>query len=679
MKRAKNTKLLAHETALETIKGQSNQGEVSYALTSENESFRNVIKELVQENDFRCQDPSRVRAFMRLMASFWQNQEVNPAEMTKEVLFSMLLHIKRAARSAHEMRFVVAMGMYYARFCATRYGAFADNPVLLEAIKGKELIAFINDSYSGGNVVMAKCTSKDSRLAFFELKYHNDYLNEIYQQYLERGFSNRSMREILMFYRDFESSLEEYAGEIHSIEDFSGNTFWTQVTYALSRRNTSAKEKKEAVHNVIDFYRFVVNEPGGDAVFKKCPNMSSVLIAKPGILELIVGGYSFLPIGEYPSDIVMRPITKAAIVLKGENSTSISIRKTEDEVAAINLSGIKDDERRILLWKYLFNQKEELIHSQGYLIEALSRLEYGNNVVTEKIARQIRYDFACRLTETSLGTALKRCKRFFRWAQDNAGWRIKPLAWSFFSEKRNARRNKTSYTPAIPIEHLAAVLDYLGAKKDRSLYDKHCYVATLLLSTTPLRSSEVFRINVTTMELIEAKGYGVIRGIRKTTKDETDALTITILTLRELQQLLAETAELRDKCPNESLRNYLFIYYRRGFGFLRLNSDSFGEMLADAFSAIGLPRWSPSNLRHLFATYADRYDHEVTKSGGVRVAQIMGHSNYDMTNDNYIDHTVDAFTNLAIAENVGTEKDIMDQLAKLEKKKQDKDENTVSR
>ena len=584
--------------------------------------------------------------------------------LTEESLWAWLGLWKYVDRRFSKMyrRRMVYIAIYVVRYMLSVHGESSAIPAKLrEVIEGKEFATFVLDHWTGEGLTGVMTATDGSRTVIKEFRFRNVDLARIYRDYFVGGVAAIRASEFNAFAESFEESLGDYAPVIHGYQDFSERTLLQQASWYRKTYLTQPAKAQKALRHVVGFYRFLVNSAEGCRIFDD-GNFSAGLLRNMSVLRYLSEGWDFV---HYKSMDENESRMRLVIVLK--DMERLNTRYVNGDALAFDLSRVETEFYRNLVWRYIRANRTILFGGSTvfYIAEALHLMETAHN--NGRGSRNILY---CKDTSLIRAEVMKKdikdktvtmvfgiLRRFFSWTNERK-FIVAESEMALDCLKFRSRSEEPAIKKAaIPRQDLDRILGRLAMEAERSYRAKLIFVMADMLAVTRFRPSQICIMNIQSIRLSEHKDFCIIDGVTKVSHGDKTTSIATMDVYRNLSAIIEESAGMRERCYDPSIRDMVFLYEGvNGFDFLREADLKLAIQIA--CKALELPNWTPYNVRRLYATIWDELDRELGYHGEL-AAQAMGHKDFDTTNRHYIDRTFEEFRRVQDADLISTDEMMM--------------------
>ena len=564
-------------------------------------------------------------------------------------------------------RRMMHMAIYAVRYALTIYDTSLSQKQI-KLIQGKELATFLLDEWTGDGIVGIMSTSDGSRTLVKEFCFANSDLARIYCDYFESGVATVRASEFNALAETFENSLGEYAENIHAYGDFSEGSLLHQVAYYHERFLDNPAISRKALRHVVGFYRYLVGTEEGSRIFDE-GNFSVSLLKNMTVLRYLSEGWAFRA---YRAISPASEFSRLVIVLKDEKR--LGTRFLDGDALAIDLSKIETPFYRNVVWKYLRSNRQALLRYNEirYIAMALHVLEESKRKTHKNLctlcSREANLLKAIILNDQNREDITVKwimgvLRRFFEWTT-NSGLLVADSKIPLSCLRYRAEPGTSSRAGrAVPIEDINRILDRMAKEAERSHRARLIYVITIIQATTRIRPSEICKMDIRSILLEQCGNYYKINDLQKTSRGNKVTTPISTEVYQALSSLIADSAEMRERCYDPVLRNMVFLYEGTN-GFTRIKEQDYKLALAQTCDALGLPHWRPYDLRRTVATVWDELDRELEYHGEL-AAQAMGHKHYSTTREHYIDRTFEEFRRVQDADQISTDEMLLKEYQRL--------------
>lgn len=410
----------------------------------------------------------------------------------------------------------------------------------------------------------------------------------------------------------FRESLGDLACTIKSYKDFTEETFLRQINYYKDRfLNNNEVDPLYVIDVVRRIYQhYVVYDPEWNFL-KSSVRLTKELLCTLLFSRYFLDGYSFYTYGNMPIG------GDYARILLSFPSTlpHLSHLSPSTPYVKIDCSDIPDLYYRSILLKYIASLSADLImHTRyGYIVEMLKLLFKVKSMpgapnpdmksLISFEADQIRTMILQKpFSNFTKGRMLSTSKLFLEWVEDNEGFKIEAMAWTFFRGPQ--RYLNSTEIKAVPKEHIEIIADHLVKEGQDKIVYELCFAILNILLQTPFRMSEIVRLERDCLIDTGKQGVYVLRLKAKTSGGDYEDRTIPYSTHALIKHIISRTEEYVCRCSNDGWRKYLFLYPNcKTRGVKVISKQSFNRCIGLSCAKLHLPNYSYSNLRKSYMTF----------------------------------------------------------------------------
>ena len=181
------------------------------------------------------------------------------------------------------------------------------------------------------------------------------------------------------------------------------------------------------------------------------------------------------------------------------------------------------------------------------------------------------------------------------------------------------------------------------------------FVIFHLAIQTEFRINQICHLQADCIKPTVKPNQFMIQTNSKTSHGRKNNYVISPLTYHLLMDIIEETEEIREQCSVEGLKNYIFLYNRKMVdGYIVFNDSVFTRTLGEACDAIGIERYTASNLRDTHMTKSLEHIMRNGKSD-MEMAVLSKHKHLDTTKNHYIEMELEKMLESTYGITIGTE------------------------
>lgn len=486
----------------------------------------------------------------------------------------------------------------------------------------------------------------DKKHTVFYLNIDNDFVLELLREYVALSpQTNYAHKNFFELFSDSLSFLKDI-NEIQDIYDFSYEIFESQFKYY-----ENVNESKH-LRILVNFYVFLFQKTANHDLFGRNAKVDFFSIKKPTFIKAYKNGYRtvyFNPIDPVPqTDYWFLNVNGFDY-----NTSSINDQKTVE----VSFADIKNVTYRNWVKEWLWKDNQSLYTK----IHSLPHVRYFFNFIEDLKNGKISSIYVKRQknkSETiSLNEVLAFKKHIFSAIENNRtinSYIYEPRAVLVYLNNEKITEIETGI-----FYHLKAVLDtnYNNSKaisdedlkklsaimkvKAEGSYENALYYAIFYIALeTEFRISQIANLKIDCVKPTAKKNEFVIKSITKTSNGELVEQPITTYVKRHIDEILRITKPLRESCPVESTKTYLFIKEANKKGlFNTISEEGFNTFLSKCCEEAGIEKVTASNLRDTHMTKAEEFIIRNALSD-VEQSILTGHKNVDTTSRHYIENQI---------------------------------------
>lgn len=491
------------------------------------------------------------------------------------------------------------------------------------------------------------CRGEKYKPNFLFLPCSNKYLKEIIRSFLENQLSYNSWHpEIVLM--QFVNSFGEMLDSIKSYSDFNERTFWQQINFYKNLFKKGTTNLNLAIRAVCNFYRWLVNTYKDHNFFADSFHMSRSLLFSISLATIIKDDYYVTIL-----DSKDPPIGKTKICFIIRNMGKLSTKITDDDFLKVTLEPLKSKLYKDLIIRYLVSvpsishitsvgQLNSIRDGLSFLEKLKKEKDYPNsnlkylNTKEAIFIRNFYYDE--QLTLSSLNNRIGSIRRFFEWCNVNNQLVFEDMFADYLKQYEEPPK---STGHAVPDEDLVKMHDYIVKYADDNyIWQLILYLFHLLLDTD-FRISQLLHLDINCIAPSMKSDEYVLRSNTKVTHDvRPHTFIITEATYRLIMEAINFTEKIRERCSDPNLKNYIFLYEGLSDSIRLLRSNKVSEMFKSACNEIGIPSYTPSNLRDTYMTKSIEYIQRHGKSD-IEMGLLSKHKSIDTTKSHYIQQNLE--------------------------------------
>ncbi|MCM3024646.1 tyrosine-type recombinase/integrase [Heyndrickxia ginsengihumi] len=487
--------------------------------------------------------------------------------------------------------------------------------------------------------------SKNNNTLFY-LNIDNDFVLNLLKEYVALSpQTNYAHKKFFSLFSDSLSTLEDFK-KINDIYDFNYSVFESQFNYYASVENS------KYLRILVNFYVFLFQKTNNHDLFGRNGKVDFFSIKKPSFIKAYQNGYRtvyFNPIDPVPqSDNWFLNVNGFDY-----NTSSINDQKSVE----VSFAEIKNMTYRNWVKEWLWKDNQSLytkVHSLTQIIYFFNYIEDLKNGVVSSIYVKRENTKSDTIT---LNEVLAYKNHIFSTIKNNrtinsyiynpravlvylSNEKITEVESGVFYHLKAVLDTNYNNSKAIADEDLKKLSAIMKSKADGSYEDALYYAIFYIALETEFRISQIVNLKIDCVHGTAKKNEYVIKSITKTSQGELVEQPITIYVKRHIDEILKITKPLRDACPVESTKTYLFIKEANKKGlFNTVSEGGFNTFLRKCCEEAGIEKVTASNLRDTHMTKAEEFIIRNALSD-VEQSILTGHKNVDTTSRHYIENQI---------------------------------------
>ena len=504
-------------------------------------------------------------------------------------------------------------------------------------------------------------SNKSQWYAFAYINTENRFVLQIFEEYLNSGRSvsrwcSRAIIEV------FEDSLGKYRNAIHSVEDFTSQTMFAQCEFYKKHFAEDDHNRGQGLCVIVNFYRWLVRAYPEHNFFENTFDMSEKLLFNNRLSELIDRDFYFVTLN--PTNI---PYEKERVCFLLRGLDNESTRIVNDDYVSIDFSHLKSTFYRDLAIEFIATSTSasaiKWVGIPAYICDAMQALyevkqikKYPNkklNYLTNQEAVFIRQyfdaqDIGIRTKNNKIGVI----RRFLSFCVDKKVIQTDDLFFDYLIQYEEPNKN-TAQTVSDSI--LVALNKALSEKGKDNLFYKEMFVIFHLAIQTEFRINQICHLKIDCIKPTVKPNQFMVQTNSKTSHGRKNNYVISTLTYHLLMDIIEETEAIREECCIDSLKDYIFIYHRRGTKKPVVFDDKiFTLNLKKICDEIGVPQCTASNLRDTHMTKSLEHIIRNGKSD-LEMSVLSKHKHMDTTKNHYIEMELEKMLESTYGITIGTE------------------------
>ncbi|SCP98769.1 site-specific integrase [Anaerobium acetethylicum] len=500
-------------------------------------------------------------------------------------------------------------------------------------------LPYVNDDIKYFFVSWRYLESSSPRVDYHIIRVDNSNLRKIVEAFCSNDSAKYNPTTAL-FYNEFDYSLNKYATAISTYSDFNFTIYKSQFEYYKQFPNTAV-----LIGILNRFYIYLIEHPSGEGknIFKDYDNIDINFLKRSDFTKCQLDGFSFL----YYNPLAPVPTSEKWILhINGYERTSTKCISTTTQ--KFDFSQIKSSVYKTCLMQFVWNNlkvnftskyEQYRILSQilNYIYDTKSRQDYPNPSLTHFNiweAHLIRnYIDESQNTASSKEEYLCAIRIFLTFLDTK---QIATFELMFFKYLQKFKVVPTNHALAIPKDELCKINKVLIAHKNESYFNELCYTIFHVCLQTEFRISSICHLHIDCITETMKDNQFLIKTTSKTSNGQKYIAVVSDLTKLHLENILKLSATVRNECPENSLKKYLFVYRTTMNNFRPISAHDFRNYFSKCCKEAGTPIYSASNLRDTHMTKALEYKMRHAESD-VTLAVLSGHKNINTTQNHYIE------------------------------------------
>lgn len=444
------------------------------------------------------------------------------------------------------------------------------------------------------------------------------------------------------FFTLFKESLGDNFLSIADINDFNINVFIYQYNFFRDRFIKSDMPIFKSFY-VFLFTRF--NYTGITYI----DGIDLVMISRNDFASLYDSGFrlvAYNPVEQFPSH------DKWLIMPNGFEHNSTTIHS--ESYIKLDFSPLKYDVYKDYLKQWFWeehvaiNVKSREVKHIIVFLNFIYKLRKEHNaqaftssfndlyISTEEVFTYMNYLLSTYSKATTRNHYIYPISKFLRFLNENKFAEIEPACFVHLVHK---------YKPNpkggvdIPDNELIALEKHLRDKSNNSYANMLFYAIFHLALSTEFRISQITNLTVDCIHETMKEGQYIIKSNTKVSNGDVVEQHISAYTKRHLDSIINFTQSVRHSCPNEKIRNYIFLNNPRTGVYKVVNETGFNSYLSFSCTEIGLKKYYSGNLRDTYMTKAKEY----ALHNGLSIFELSSltkHKNIETTNNHYVNEKI---------------------------------------
>lgn len=510
------------------------------------------------------------------------------------------------------------------------------------------------------------------RLVYAFMPCTNHYFKELMRSFMEaQRFYVCWHSDVIL--RPFADSLDEMLDSVKAYTDLNERTFWQQINYYKGVFEEGTSDLNFAIRAVCNFYRWLVNTYPDHNFFVDSFHMNRQLLFSYRLPEIIEKDYHVKTL-----DPKNPPLGKANVCFIIRNMGHLSTNITDDDFFTVTLEPLQSQFYKDLIIRYLVSAPSVTLITWagqlGYIRDGLCFLEklkkekgYPNpdlkylNTKEAIFIRNFYYDEKIQLS--TMNNKIGAIRRFFDWCKVNNLLTFEDM---FPDYLRQYEEPPKTTGHAVPDAELVKLHDCIVEHAENDyLWQLILYIFHLLLDTD-FRISQLLHLDVNCIEPSVKAGEYVLRSNTKVTHDvRPHTFVITEATYRLLLETINFTEDVRERCSDPNLQDYIFLYEGTVKSICLMPIKKVSNSLKSACCEAGIPQYTPSNLRDTYMTKSFEYIQRHGKSD-IEMGLLSKHKSIDTTKSHYIQQNLEKMleatygVDLAGIDDIGADSKVVD-------------------
>ena len=492
----------------------------------------------------------------------------------------------------------------------------------------------------------------------------NPVIRDVIKEFGEaaRYYSRWIQKDIIYHFPD---SLGEHLSGIHEATDFDENTFWGQINYYKHLYKNDQRTLFNSILMVCNFYRWLVNTNPDHDYFDNAFHMNRSLLFSSRLPELIKKNYYVTIL-----DVKSPPVGHDNLCFILKNMGHLSTKLTNDDFFTATLSPLEEKLYKDLVIRYLVSASSITVITWagqlGYIREGMHMIEelkrqpdYPNpdlkRLSTQEAVFLRNFYYDDKIRTSTLNNKIGALRRFLDWC--NVGGLLS-FDDMFFDYLRQYEEPPQTTGHAVPQDDLVKIHDYIVKKSENEYMWKLLLYVFHLLLDTDFRVNHILHLDTECIAPSIKQGEFILRSNTKVTHDvRPHTFVITEATRRLIIEAIDYTDELRNECTDDNMRDYIFIYKGTSDSIRLIAPGKVRNMLKEACDSVGVPRYSPANLRDTYMTNSFEYIQRHGKSD-IEMRVFSKHKKLDTTKNHYIEQNLEKMLEATYGVDLGGVSDI---------------------
>lgn len=441
------------------------------------------------------------------------------------------------------------------------------------------------------------------------------------------------------------SQSDENIKNFSAISDFTYEVFKKQFEFY--------KDKPRQLKTLIRFYLYLSKISGCDNFFKPNDPIDTTMMMRTDFIPLFKEGFvliNYNPFEEVPiqDKWVLKP--------NGLENTSTQIKETS--YIKIDFSNIKNETYKLFVKHFFWNSKVCLSHRRAQVATLTEFLNFlvdykskyinskNNNIDFSSVTIVDIYSYrgfmeTSGVSEIMIRQKSGRIKTFLDYCIDKKYLSVQNGAFEYL---RFSGASSGKGGIDIPDNELVELEKKLRENSNDGIQESLYYIIFHLAIETEFRISQLVSLRISDITEGMKKNQFFIYSINKTSYGEKEMQAISPYAKRHLDTAIALTEDFRDEASLDD-KDYIFLVKRNSLALKAISPisrSSFVRYFKKCCREIGIPEYTPSNLRDTHMTKAVEYGFKKNLSP-MQMPILTNHVKTSTTNNHYVNYKVRTF------------------------------------